>query len=103
GVTAVMSQHFVQAAVELGAKRNQDDRSSTICQTVVDVPQSTEVVGEMLDDIQADNRVEILILGKGFAARAVYVRHIHVRASGAKRFEVIQICRVYVCGPIGRT
>ena len=98
-----MSQHFVQAAEEFRTERNQDDCCSAVCQSIMDISQSADVVREVFNDIQADNRVEILILGKRVAAGAIDVGHIHVRASGAKRFKVVQISRIYVSGPIGRS
>ena len=95
-----MSQHFVQAAEEFRTERNQDNRGSSVCQSIMDISQSADVVREVFNDIQADNRVEILILGKGLTARAIDIGHIHVRPGDAKRFEVVQVGRVYVRGPI---
>ncbi len=55
GISAVMSQHFIQAAEEFRTERNQDDCCSAVCQSIIDISQSADVVREVFNDIQADN------------------------------------------------
>src|ERR1700746_467770 len=98
-----MSQPFVQAAEEFWTEWNQDNRCSAVCQNALNISKSADVVRKMFDNVQADDRVEILILGKGLTARAIDIGHMHVRPGDAKGFEVVKIRRVYICGPIDRT
>src|ERR1700691_6816667 len=97
-----MPQHFVQTSVQPRAMRNQDNGSSTLPQALVNVSQGPDIVGDVLDDVEAHDSFEILPLGKRFSVYAIRVAHAHVRAGGAKRLELIQVVRVNVRRPINR-
>src|ERR1700691_1841311 len=97
-----MPQHFVQTSVQPRAMRNQDNGSSTLPQALVNVSQGPDIVGDVLDEVEAHDSVKILPLGKSFTVHGIRVAHVHVRAGGAKRLEIIQVVRVNVRRPICR-
>src|SRR5271156_2155610 len=98
-----MSKNFVQAAVKFGPKGNEDDRRSAINQYVANVSQGSEIVLYVFDYVEANHSVKVLPRGEGFRLHAIGLSDVHVRASGAQSFKVIQVERVYVRGPIDRT
>src|SRR6202041_978489 len=51
---------------------------------------------------EADYRVEILPLRELFKLHCICITYSHIRTRGTKRFEVIQVIRVYISRPINR-
>src|ERR1700691_3280395 len=82
--------------------RNQNNGSSILPQALANVSQGTDIIGDVLDDVEAYDCVKILPLRKRFTVHGIRVAHSHVRAGGAKRLEIIQVVRVDVRRPINR-
>ena len=57
-VAAAMPEHFVERAEKSRATGNQHDGHAAFFEEIMDVAQSAEIVGKMLQDIEEDYGIE---------------------------------------------
>jgi hypothetical protein len=79
-VAAVMPENFVQRAEKPGAAGNKNDCAAVILEHFTKITKSRQVVRQVLNNVQADNRVEFPPFGKRLAFFPVRLSYLHVRA-----------------------
>src|SRR5260221_2188700 len=87
-VATVMTEHLIKRAKKPGAAGNKNDGAAAIFEHFTKIAECPMVVRQVFDHVQANHRVEFLLLGKGFAFFPVRVANFHVRAV---QFDFLQI------------
>src|SRR5256885_6075280 len=99
-IAPLMAQSIIKCPHEPRTARNQNDRSPILLQSFTDIPQSPQVVGQMFNHVQANHRVKILFLWIRLSRLSIRVTNMKVWPIPANIFEVCQIQRIDVAGPV---
>src|SRR5258708_7682086 len=95
-----MSQNIIKRPQEPRPAWNQDNGSPVVLQNLANVAQCAQVVRQMLNHVQANDRVKLLFLGIRVPELPVRVTNTEVRPIPADVFKVRQVQRIYVACPV---
>jgi len=101
-VAAVMPENFVKRAIKPGTARNKNDGPAVILEHLAKIAESRQVIREVFNNVQANDRVEFRLFWKRFAFFTVREAYLHVRAVQPDPLQIIQIQWVDIADPVKR-